>query len=369
MLLPNSYALSFALMALCLLCWGSWATTFKKSGWRFELFYFDFSLGAVIAAVVAAFTVGSMGEDITVQDSFLLVSKRPILLAFFSGVVFNLGNMLLLGAVEVAGMSVAFPIGIGLALIVTITWNYFLQLTANPFFLFGGCLLVLIAVILTAVAHGQIETLRRKLAAEKAAAEAPPEEPIAAPTAAAAAAIARRKKQQVESGPSKFLGVWLALAGGLLLGCFQPVVAMSTGGELDFANPFAVTMIASVGIFFSTFIYNLYFLNLPVKGEPLSFFAYFTGKLGQHALGLIGGILWMAGACAFFAANFAQGEAKLPPTLTHALVHGSALISLLWGLLVWKEFAVAASSTSKLLTILTVLFLGGLGLIAFAPLS
>lgn len=354
-----------ALLVLSMLCWGSWANTLKKSLWRFELYYIDFCLGALLAALIAAFTVGSMGTDLSVQDSFLLVSKRPILFAFAAGCIFNLANMLIVAAIEVAGMSVAFPIGIGLALIVGVIWNYIAQQVGNAFFLFGGCILVLIAVVLSAVAYGMMEGIRRKEAAALAAAQAPPVEEMPKATAASA----RKKKVEEESGPGAMLGVGLALAGGLLMGTFYPIVGMSMEGELGFTNPFAVTLIFSIGMLVSTFIYNLYFMNLPVKGLPISFFAYFTGKLGQHGLGLLGGILWMTGACANFAAAAAQGEAKVGPAVSYAMGQGATFVSLMWGLFVWKEFAGATGGINRLLAIMSLLFLAGLALVALAPLN
>jgi glucose uptake protein len=351
-----------AVLLLSILCWGSWANTLKKSAWRFELFYIDFSLGTVLASVVAAFSVGSMGTDLSVNDTFLLVGKRQIMLAFAAGCIFNLANMLLVAAIEMAGMSVAFPIGLGLALIVGVTWNYFMQSTGNAFMLFGGCLLVLLAVILTAVAHGKLEKLRRKAAKALAAS-------LAAEMPAEQQAPAKKKKSDEPAGPGVYRGVWLAIAAGLLMSLFYPVMGMSTEGELGISNPFAVTLLFSFGVFLSTFIYNLYFMNLPVKGLPISFFAYFTGKMSQHGLGLLGGILWMVGACANFAAAAAQGEAKVGTSLTFALGHGAALLSLAWGLLVWKEFSGATGAISRLLMIVGLLFVAGLALVAIAPLN
>ncbi len=362
MLLPTTYALTMALLLLSMLCWGSWANTLKKSGWRFELFYIDFSLGAVFAAVIAAFTVGSMGTDLSVNDTFLLVGKRQILLAFAAGCIFNLANMLLVAAIEMAGMSVAFPVGIGLALIVGVIWSYTMQQVGNAYMLFGGCFLVLIAVILSAVAHGMMETIRRKAAkavAAAMAAELPPEPQIQT----------KKKKRDESEGPGIYRGVWLALAAGLLMGSFYPVMGMSTEGEVGITNPFAVTLLFSFGILVSTFVYNLYFMNLPVKGLPISFFAYFTGRLGQHGLGLLGGVIWMIGACANFAAAAAQGEAKAGPAVSYALGQGATFVSLLWGLLVWKEFAGASSAVTRLLLIMSLLFLAGLSLVAISPLN
>jgi len=358
MLLPTTYALTLALLMISVLCWGSWANALKKSHWRFELYYLDFCVGAILAALIAAFTVGSMGPDLSVQDSFLLVSKRPVLLAFVAGCVFNLGNMLVVAAIEVSGMGIAFLIGLGMALIVSVMWNYILLENGNLWMILGGCIIVLVSVILAAVAHGMMEAVRRKSAAALAASLAPPEE-----LTKAAIPGARKKRAEEESGPGAMLGVWLALSGGLVLGCFYPLMGMSMEGELGFSNPFSVALIVSIGMLVSSLIYNLYFMNLPVKGLPISFFAYFTGSLGQHGLGLLGGMIWMAGACANFSAAAAQGEAKLGTAIVYTLGYGSALISLIWGVFVWKEFANATSGISRLLSTAAILFASGLAVV------
>lgn len=356
MLLPTTYAMSMALLVLSMLCWGSWANTLKKSGWRFELYYLDFALGLLLASLGLAFTVGSMGTDLSVSDSFLLVAKRPIFMAFAAGCIFNLGNMLLIAAVDVAGMGVAFPIGLGLAFITVTIWNFIAQQSGNALLVFGGCGAILLSVVLTAIAQGQLGTVRRKAAAAAAAALAPPEE---------TAAAGKRKKQEAYKGPSALLGVWLALASGLLLGASHPVMMMSTEGELGFSNPFAVLLVFSLGVLITTFVYSLYFMNLPVKGEPVSFFAYFTGSLGQHALGLLGGILWAVGMGANGAAAAAQEAAKLAPGLSQAVGQGAAVLALLWGLFVWKEFSEAAGA-ARLMMVVLLLLAGGLAMVGLA---
>lgn len=363
MLLPTTYAMTMALLMFSMLCWGSWANTLKMSRWRFELFYIDFSLGSVLAAVIAAFTVGSMGPDLSVSDTFLLVGKRQILFAFIAGCIFNLANMLLVAAIEIAGMSVAFPVGFGLAMVVGVIWSYAMQQLGNIYMLVGGSILVVAAIVLAAMAHGIMEKSRRRaaslIAAAVAAAQGIPDH----------SAQAKKKKQAEAFGPGIYRGVWLALAAGLLMGSFYPVISMSTDGELGISNPFAVALLFSFGILISTFVYNLYFMNLPVKGLPISFFAYFTGTLRQHGLGLLGGILWMAGTCANFAAGAAQGEAKAGLATTYALSQSATLLSLLWGLFIWKEFAEATTEAYRNLLFMSLLFLGGLALVAVAQLN
>src|SRR5881392_1041198 len=155
MILPHSYAATLFLLLVSMLCWGSWANTFKMTGnWRFELFYFDYSLGVLLAAVIAAFTFGSMGSDgFQFLDDLLQTGKRNIFYGFLGGAVFNLANMLLVAAISVAGMAVAFPVGIGMALVIGVIWSYVIQPQGNPVLLFGGAAIIVVAIIIDAFAY------------------------------------------------------------------------------------------------------------------------------------------------------------------------------------------------------------------------
>jgi glucose uptake protein len=340
MILPETYLSALLLIILSMLCWGSWANTFKLTGkWRFELFYYDYSVGVLLAAIVAAYTFGSMGNELSFSDNMLIAAKRNMAYAVAGGVVFNLANMLLVAAISVAGLAVAFPVGIGLALVIGVVWNYFLNPQGNPTLLAAGVVLVMCAIVVDALAYS---------------AHARP----------AAPAGRGRKK----SAGSK--GILLSLISGVLMGSFYPLVEMSKGGGVDAAGlgPYAVAFLFALGVFFSTFIYNLYFLNLPVEGQPLSMLAYFKGTLPQHALGIFGGIVWCTGAIANFVAASAPNKVQVGPAISYAIGQGATMVSALWGVLVWKEFAGAGSKVRILLTLMFVLFLAGLMLVAIAPL-
>lgn len=341
MILPETYLSALLLIILSMLCWGSWANTFKLTGkWRFELFYYDYSVGVLLAAIVAAYTFGSMGSEMSFSDNMLIAAKRSMAYAVAGGMVFNLANMLLVAAISVAGLAVAFPVGIGLALVIGVVWNYFLNPQGNPTLLAAGVALVMCAIVVDALAY---------------AAHAKP---------AAPAGRGRRKS----STSSK--GILLSLISGVLMGSFYPLVEMSKGGGVDAAGlgPYAVAFLFALGVFFSTFIYNLYFLNLPVEGQPLSMFAYFKGTLPQHALGIFGGIVWCTGAITNFVAASAPNKVQVGPAVSYAIGQGATMVSALWGVLVWKEFAGAGSKVRILLTLMFVLFLAGLMLVAIAPL-
>ncbi len=344
MILPSTYNSALLLIILSMICWGSWANTFKLSGkWRFELFYYDYSMGVLIAAIVAAYTFGSMGSELSFSDNLLIALRRNMAYAAGAGIVFNLANMLLVAAISVAGMAVAFPIGIGLALVVGVIWNYFLNPQGNPIFLATGVVLVVGAIIVDAWAYSAhakpVPVKTGKATARKGAAISPK-------------------------------GIVLSLISGLLMGSFYPLVELAKGGGVDNAGlgPYAVAFLFAVGVFLSTFIFNLYFLNLPVQGVALSMFDYFKGSARQHALGIIGGLIWCIGAIANFVAASAPKTVQVGPAISYAVGQGATMVSALWGLLVWKEFAGASSKVRILLALMLILFLAGLIIVSIAPL-
>ena len=343
MILPATYNSALLLIILSMICWGSWANTFKMAGkWRFELFYYDYALGVLLAAIVAAYTFGSMGEDLSFSDNLIIALRRDMAYAAAAGVVFNMANMLLVAAISVAGMAVAFPIGIGLALVVGVVWNYILNPQGNLTFLATGVVLVVGAIIVDAwaySAHARTVTLKTAKLAKKSPGRSPK-------------------------------GILLSLISGLLMGSFYPLVEMAKGGGPDNAGlgPYAVAFLFAVGVFLSTFVFNLYFLNLPVQGEGLSMFDYFKGSAKQHILGILGGLIWCTGAIANFVAASAPKSVQVGPAISYAVGQGATMVSALWGLLVWKEFAGASSKVRVLLTLMLVLFLAGLIIVSMAPL-
>jgi glucose uptake protein len=353
MILPGSYLSSLLLLILSMLCWGSWANTFKAAGkWRFELFYFDYSIGVFLASIVCAFTFGTMGIDgFSVMDDLGLAGKRQELLAFVAGLVFNLANMLIVGAISIAGMAVAFPVGIGLALIVGVVLSYITHPVGNIVLLGAGCAAILVAIVLDSVAWRQYAARGTALAAKEAAA---PRE--------TSRVAAKAAKKTSSSGK----GIWLAIVGGVLMGLFYPIVELSKQGE-NGLGPYTIGLIFAAGVLFSTFVYNLFFMNLPIQGEPLEIGEYFRGKGKSHLLGIAGGIVWFIGAITNFVAARAEGPALVGPAVSYAMGQGATLITVLWGLIVWKEFADAQSSVRALVTAMLALFIIGLAAVSLAP--
>ncbi len=344
MVLPDSYTSALLLTLLSMLCWGSWANTYKLAGkWRFELYYYDYALGVLAAAVAAAFTFGSLGFDgFLFLDDLMRAGLRNMAFGLAGGVVFNLANMLLVAAISVAGLAVAFPVGIGLALIIGVVWNYAINPQGNPTLLFAGVAIVVAAIVVDAAAYR---------------------------THALALA-----KQRIKAGLSRstipkasWKGILLSLAAGLLMGSFYPLVELGKRGESGM-GPYAIAFIFALGVFFSTFVFNLFFMNLPVEGEPVEILDYFRGTRRQHLLGLAGGMIWATGTISNFVAASAPREVQVGPAISYALGQGATLVSALWGLLAWKEFRGASGLVKMLLAVMLALFAIGLGLVSVAPL-
>jgi glucose uptake protein len=351
MILPHTYFATLLVILLSTICWGSWANTQKMAGkWRFELFYFDYAFGVMLVAFIVALTLGTLGFDgFSFIDDMMNGAKRYMVTGMAAGVVFNAANMLLVAAISVAGLAVAFPIGIGLALIIGVIWNYAIRPQGNPILLFAGCALVVAAIVVDAIAYRGMEVLRHEKLAQ----------------------AGKVKSTKKKVSPK---GVILSLVSGVLMGSFYPLVVLSkssewggTAGE-NGLGPYAIGFVFAIGILLSTFVFNLFFMNLPVEGEPVEFLDYFKGSLKQHALGFAGGIIWCMGTLANFVGSSAPENVQIGPAISLALGQGAAMISALWGLVVWKEFAGADARTKGLLFIMFVLFIAGLGMISVAPL-
>ncbi|MCW5977647.1 MAG: hypothetical protein KIT09_06200 [Bryobacteraceae bacterium] len=344
MILPSTYTAALLLTFLTMLCWGSWANTTKMTGrWRFELFYFDYAFGVLLTATILALTFGEMGSELTFRDNLLIVRKQALFFGFLAGVVFNLANMLLVAAISLAGMAVAFPVGIGLALVIGVVWSYILNPQGNPAFLFSGALLLVAGIILVSRAYKSLTAARD----------------------AARAKEWKHKRQPPPRTGAKALGI--SLACGALMGSFYPLVEISKQGDLGL-RAYSVGFIFAVGVFVSTPFFNIVFMNVPVQGQPVKFVEYFRGTAKQHLLGVLGGVIWTVGAVANFAAASAPPEVQVGPAISYAIGQGAVLVSTLWGLLYWREFKGAPTLAKVLVALMIALFVAGLGLIAIAPL-
>jgi glucose uptake protein len=326
----EQYPLAVALCLVTMLCWGSWANTQKLAGktWRFELFYWDYVLGVLGASLVFAFTLGSAGEA---GRPFLAdlrqASAGALGSAFLGGVVFNAANILLGAAIALAGMAVAFPVGIGMALVLGVIVNYAAQPTGRPVLLFAGVALVMAAIILDAVAY-------RRLPGRTAT--------------------------------NTTLGLVLSVVCGLLMGFFYRFVAAAMAPnframEPGLLGPYTAMVLFSMGVVASNVVFNTILMRHPVSGGPLHPAAYFGGTARDHFWGVAGGMIWALGMTLSIIAFGVAG-----PAISYGLGQGATMVAAAWGVFVWKEFAAAPPGTARLLALMFACFGAGLGLIIVA---
>jgi len=329
MFIVENYLLAVVFCIVTMLCWGSWANTQKlvRKEWRFELFYWDYVIGIFFISLLGAFTLGSFGEngrpfltDIAQADSTNIWS------ALFGGVVFNLANILLTAAIAGAGMAVAFPIGIGLALVIGVLINYLLHTKGDPLLLFSGVALITLAIILNAVAY----------------------------------------QKHSRSSSNKSVGKWIlvSILAGILMSTFYPFIAAGMDLENFLSpisgkmTPYTASVVFATGILVSNLLFNTILMRKPLEGAPIRYAEYFKGKSGIHLVGILGGGIWGVGNLFNLIA-----AGKAGPAISYGLGQGATLIAALWGVLIWKEFKGSTRAVNLLIASMFVLFVVGLGLV------
>lgn len=332
MFIPSSYGLAVILCIVTMFCWGSWANTQKlaSKSWPFPLFYWDYSLGIVLLTLILGFTLGSVGaEGRGFSADLEQAEPEAFLNAFLGGVVFNLANLLIVAAIDIAGMAVAFPIGIGIALVLGVLVNYVANPVGDPVFLFTGVFLVTLAIILDALAY--------------------------------------RKKASESTTKSSGKGMIYAIVGGVLMAFFFRLVASSISTnfvdpEAGLFTPYGAVFVFSIGIFLSNFLWNSYFMFKPVSGEPLGYLDYFRkGNVKTHLIGIFGGLIWCMGMSLSLIASEKAGFA-----ISYGLGQGATMVAAAWGVFIWKEFEGSTSTVRRMLAWMFICFILGLVLIVAA---
>jgi len=330
MFIPQSYSLAIILCIVTMLCWGSWGNTQKLAGksWRFELFYWDYVIGIVLFSLILGFTLGSSGQD---GRSFIQDIKQAesgnIYKAMLGGVIFNASNILLVAAMAIAGMAVAFPVGVGIALALGVIINYIFAPKGNPLLLFIGVAFIVAAIIIDAVAY---------------------------------------KKHSVSLQKVSRKGIMLSVSAGILMALFYRFVASSM--VTDFANPesgkltpYSAVFFFALGVLISNFLFNYLIMKKPFEGKPLSFKDYFAGSAGVHLTGVLGGVIWNIGMAMSIIASGKAGYA-----ISYGLGQGATLIAALWGVFIWKEFKGASKPVNRLILLMFLAYLAGLALLVYA---
>jgi glucose uptake protein len=326
MFIPQVYVVALLMMLLSMICWGSWANTQKLVGkWRFELFYWDYVWGILILSLLVGFTLGR--TDAASPDSFVnnlgTADASHLLMAVAGGVIFNIGNILLVAAIAIAGLAVAFPIGIGLALVIGATLNYVVTPKGNPLLLFGGISLVCVAIVLDALAYRRIS----------------------------------------HDAKVTTKGIIVSLLSGVLIGAFYPLIAKALQGE-NHLGPYPVFFMFALGILLCTIPVNYLFMRRPVIGSPVTLGDYLQGTSFVHFWGVVGGMIWGVGTVSNFVASYAR---MVGPATSYALGQGATMVSAIWGVFVWKEFKGAGRGVNLLLALMFLFFVMGLACVALAP--
>jgi glucose uptake protein len=330
MVLVQNYALAVFLCAVAMVCWGSWQNTQNLigKGWRFEHYYWDFSVGIFLFALLMAFTFGSLGNQ---GRSFLVDYRQAapgnLLSAVIGGVIWNAGTLLLVAAISVAGMSVAFPIGGGIGWTLGILINYIGKPEGNPLFLFSGTAFIILAILLSMQSY-------KKLAAHQ-------------------------KKPTLK-------GILLSLFAGLCIAFFYRFVASALAIDFSEADrgkisSYTAVVFFSFGALICTAILNPVFMARPVQGEPVKMDGWLQGKPRTHLLGMLGGAIWCLGNSVSF---MAVGSAS--PAISYGLSNSAPVVAAIWGIFVWKEFRDAPRGTNLLLSLMFACYLAGLALIVYS---
>jgi glucose uptake protein len=331
MVIVESYPIAVAMCVVTMLCWGSWANTQKLASkeWRFQLFYWDYAIGVFLLSLILAFTMGSSGSggrgfcaDLAQADAKWLGS------AFLGGIIFNLSNILLVAAIDIAGLAVAFPVGVGLALVLGVITTYVAKPEGNVPMLAAGVAAVMIAIVLDALAYKRLASAGQKT-------------------------------------PVK--GIVLSVIAGVLMGWFYSFVAQAMGAidpatkalEAGKLSPYTAIVLFSAGLLVSNFIWNSIVMATPFSGEPVTYRDYFTkGNARLHLIGILGGIIWNVGMSFSIIASTTAG-----PALSYGLGQGATMVGAFWGVFIWKEFKGAPAGTGKLLGAMFLLYLIGLSVL------
>ncbi len=336
MFLIQNYSLAIFFTILAMICWGSWANTQKIAAktWRFELFYWDFVAGIAIMSLIVAFTVGSLGtHGRTFLEDLTTVDFSSIGFAMLGGILWNIGNILLVAAISVAGLAIAFPIGGGIAWILGIIINYILILLSGqeasekPVTLWIGVVIIITAIVLSGKIYDK---------------------------------VAKEKKQASLKGVvlSVMAGLFIAFFYGFVVKSLDPSFVAGGTGKL---TPYTGIVFFTLGVIISTLIINPIIMRKPIIGKPVSMKLFWKGTIREHSSGVLGGMIWMLGMTFSF---MAVGAAN--PAISYALSNAAPVVAVLWGVFVWKEFKGAPKGTDRLLSILFICYIIGLVFITYS---
>jgi len=329
MFTPNSLGIALLMMITSAICWGSWANTYKGvKNYRFELFYWDYAIGIFLISLILGYTMGTTGHDASsLASNIHSAAASDLLFAMLGGAIFNLANLLLVAAIDMAGLSIAFPVAIGIALVVGVISSYILHPKGNAVLLAAGVVCALIAVVLDGKAYGSLASAGRSV-------------------------------------PKKSIVV--CIVSGVLMGLWAPFMTRAMphevgGMTVGTLGPYAAAIFLTLGALLSCFVWNIYFMRRPLVGEPVNFAGFFSAPASAHALGLLGGFIWGTGMVFNLVAAHFTGVA-----ISYAIGQSAPMVAALWGVFAWKEFAGATGKAKVYLVFMFVFYCLGILLVAKA---
>jgi glucose uptake protein len=329
MFTPDSLSIALFMMITSAICWGSWANTYKGvKNYRFELFYWDYAIGIFLMSLILGHTMGSTGSHgLGLRENIHAAAGSDMLFAMLGGAIFNLANLLLVAAIDMAGLAIAFPVSIGIALVVGVITSYAQQPKGNAALLAGGVVCALIAVVLDGKAYGSLASTGRSVS---------------------------RKS------------IVVCVVSGVLMGLWAPFMTRTMPHEVNGAmvgtlGPYAAAVFLTLGALLSCFVWNIYFMKHPLVGEPVGFGGFFRAPASAHALGLLGGFIWGTGMVFNLVAASFTGVA-----ISYAIGQSAPMVAALWGVFAWKEFAGAPAKARLYLFLMFVFYCVGILLVAKA---
>lgn len=333
MFVTTNATVAIVLCLITMLSWGSWANAqkFVTKSAPLYVFYRDYVYGILIAALIMAFTLGSFGtQGRSVLDDIRQADLKYCLIALAGGVVFNIGNMLLTVGISMAGISVAMPVGTGLSLAIGLVINYLAEPKGSIPLLVAGGVTILGAMVFSSLAY-------------------------------------RAKQKQDDSGDSSgnSKGIWIALAGGLVAGFFFRVTSESLASDLEspeagLLTPYTATALFALGLTISNPLIEQLVRRFVLSDKPGAL-PYADTPAREHLAGLGGGLIWGVGLVALLLGAKQAGDA-----VSYGISQGATIVSVLWGLVIWKEFRGAPASAHRFLWLMGVTYVAGLLLIVMA---
>jgi glucose uptake protein len=333
MFTPHSLGVALFMMITSAICWGSWANTYKGvKKYRFELFYWDYAIGIFLISLILGHTMGSTGHDASsLVANIHAASTSDVVFAMVGGAIFNLANLLLVAAIDMAGLAIAFPVSIGIALVVGVITSYAQNPQGNAGLLAAGVLCALIAVVLDGRAYSSLAAASRST-----------------------------------SGSTSNKGIITCIVSGVLMGLWAPFMTRAMPHQVNgimqgTLGPYAAAIFLTLGALLSCFVWNIYFMKHPLVGEPVKFSGFFSAPISGHALGLLGGFIWGIGMVFNLVAASFTGVA-----ISYAIGQSAPMVAALWGVLAWKEFEGAPGKAKMYLVLMFVFYCLGIVLVARA---